>query len=402
MKRTLRVLFAVLFIGFSLASLHALDFGMITNGELDVIGADKTDVSGKITLGPWLSVPLNFGPGEGEFYFSPGLYMNLAEKSIIAPELFRLEFSYRPSRIFSFRAGRFSWAEPTRLAARGRFDGAELLFNFGKVRLSLSALYTGLLFKDTSDISVSPSDTKDYNAPFEWSNFADSYFAPRRLLATLYGEFPGFPSGRGRLYAGVMGQFDLSGADEKFNTQYLLLRHSLVYKVFDLSLAGVFELENTEAGGLKTAFALALDAGWQLPGKIVDRLSLGFTWASGDASTAAFFPVVREPQSFVLKPVLSGMMAIKATYEARLLPSLAAELGALYFIRTDSTTFSAPYLENDSYALGAEIDARLLWVPFSDLSFTLKGGIFIPKTGAAWADDAPVRWRINAGITFSI
>jgi hypothetical protein len=94
-------------------------------------------------------------------------------------------------------------------------------------------------------------------------------------------------------------------------------------------------------------------------------------------------------------------MFITANYHARLLPSLSADLTGRYFIRTDTTSFISPYLKDDSYPLGAEIDAGLLWVPLSDLSFSLKGGVFLPKTGSAWADNAPVLWRINIGTIFS-
>jgi len=221
-------------------------------------------------------------------------------------------------------------------------------------------------------------------------------------MASLYGEFPCFISGRGQIFAGIMGQFDLSDADERFNTQYLLLRRTLVYKAFDTDLAAAVELENTDANGLKPGFAVFIEGGWQLPTAIKDRLSLGFVWASGeDSSKAAFFPVTREAQSYVLEPSLSGMMIIRMNYAALILPTLSAELGGSYFIRTDSTSFTMPYLEDDSYPLGLELGAGLKWVPFSDLSFSLKGGIFLPKTGSAWTDDAPVLWRVTVGTVFS-
>jgi len=204
------------------------------------------------------------------------------------------------------------------------------------------------------------------------------------------------------LFAGIMAQFDLSDAEEQFNTQYFLLRHTLVFGAFDLDVAGAAELENTDANGMKPGFAVSVEGGWQLPGAIKDRFSLGAAWASGeDSSKAAFFPVTREAQSYVLEPSLSGMMIIRANYAALLVPSFSMELGGSYFIRTDSTSFTMPYLEDDSYPLGLELGAGLKWVPFSDLSFSLKGGVFLPQTGTAWADDAQVLWRITVGTVFS-
>ena len=389
-------LFSLLFVTCYL--LFGTDFGALIKGEFDVKGADETDASGTIIIAPWFSVPFN----NFELYVSAGLNTKIADETYFAPELYRLEFSSQISPLFSFRVGRFNWQDVSGLIAKGRFDGADFLFDFGKVRLGLNALYTGLLFKDTADINVSPADTKDYSATFDWADFADTYFAPRRLMASLYGEFPGFPAGRGHLYVGLTAQFDLSDAADRYHTYYLLLRHTLAVKVFDISAAGAVELTNTEADGLKPAFAFSLEGGWQLPTAMADRLSLGLAWASGNGSAAAaFFPVTREAQSFVLGPCLSGMMIIRTQYKARFLPSLSADIGGSYFIRTDSTSFTADYLENDAYPLGLELDAGVLWVPFSDLSFTVRGGVFLPKTGSAWADDAPVLWRVNIGTIFS-
>jgi len=302
----------------------------------------------------------------------------------------------------SFRLGRFNWLDPSGFIAKGRFDGAELLFDTGNIRLGVNALYTGLLFKDTAEINVSPTDTKDYDVAFDWADFGSTYFAPRRLIASLYGQFPGFPSGRGVLFAGLMTQFDLSDAEEAYHTQYLLLRHTLAFGAFDLDVSGAVNIESTNANGVKPGFAFSLEGGYQLPTAIRDRLSLGVAWASGeDSSKAAFFPITREAQSYVLRSAFSGIMILKANYHARLMPSLSAELGGCYFIRTDSTSFTAAYLEDDSYPLGLELNTGIKWVPFSDLSFSMKGGIFLPNTGTAWADDAPVLWKITIGTVFS-
>ena len=383
-----------------------VDYGALLKMEFDVDGADKTSASGNIIVAPWLSMPFN----NAELFVSAGLNTHIAPEqgsagrssadSYLALEVFRLEYSMRLSSLFSFRVGRFNWQDPSGLIAKGRFDGVDTLFDLGKIRLSVNALYTGFLFNDTADINVSPADTTDY-AAFKWDDYA-TYFAPRRLMASVYGEFPGFPVGRGHFYAGLTTQFDLSDSGEAYHTQYLLLRHTLAINAFDITAAGAAELSKTKADGIKPAFALSLEGGWLTPTTITDRLSLGLEWASGNGpATAAFFPITREAKSFVLEPCLSGIMIIKANYKARILPSLSADAGCSYFIRTDSTSFTAAHLEDKSYPLGLELDAGALWVPFSDLSFTFRGGVFLPKTGSAWADDAPTLWRINFGTIFS-
>ena len=244
---------------------------------------------------------------------------------------------------------------------------------------------------DSAKINLSPGDTKEYRADFTWSDFSNTYFAPRRVVASLYGEFPGFLYEQGHFYAGLLAQFDLSGATERFHTQYLLVRYTFVYKAFDFSLAGAAELENTRGRGFKPAFAASLEGGMQLPTALKDRVSLGIRWASGEGpNTAAFFPVIREAQGIVLKPHFSGVMVLRANYRALFLPSLSAEIGGRYFFRTDSYSFADPDLTGDSYLLGWEIDGSVLWVPYSDLSVSLAGGIFLPQTGTAMRSGAPV------------
>ena len=396
MKRI--ILFALLFPAFILSGLWAVDYGAVLKGELYVEGTDETSASGSIFLAPWVSIPFD----RAELYISAGLNTSISKEAYAAPEIFRLEFSFWRSSLFSFRVGRIAWQDPSQFIATGRFDGAEFLFNLGKIRLGANVLYTGLLFEDTAYINVSPTDTKDYSESFSWFDFADTYFAPRRLLASVYGEFPGFPSGRGHLYAGFIAQFDLSDAAEAFHTQYFLLRHSLVFKAFDLDVSGAAELEKTKADNVKPAFAFSIEGGFQLPTAMADKLSLAVAWASGKgSSTGAFFPITREAQSFVLQPILSGMMLIRLGYHARILPTLSVEAGAFYFIRTDSDSFTAAHLQNEHYALGMELNTGLLWVPFSDLVLSFKAGIFMPKTGSAWADDASVLWRITLGTVFS-
>ena len=393
MKSNLLAVFLIFFIA---AGIAAADYGVLLNGELDVQGADKTKPKGNIVFAPWVSVPYS----SSDLYISAGLNTSLAKDNYAALELFRFEYTYRGSPFVLFRLGRINWQDVSCFVAKGRFDGADFLYNLGKIRLGFNALYTGFLFKDTAYINVSPDDTKDYTVSFNWSDFGSTYFAPGRLITSLYGEFPGFPVGRGRLFASILAQFDLSGADEAYHTQYLLARYILGYKAFDLDAAGAVELTKTGENGVKPAFAFSLEGGWQLPTAITDRISIKLAWASGEGSkTAAFFPITMEAMSFVLGPAFSGMMNIQVNYNVRLLPSFSAELGGLYFIRTDSKSFIAPYLESSSYPLGLELNTSLLWVPFSDLALTLKGGFFLP--GPAWADDAPVLWRLTLGTMLS-
>ena len=411
MKKTITaILCLVLFVCGSgtVFSLDA-DYGAALSGEfragaIDPEGGSETGNEGKILLAPWLSFPA----GSGSFYISAGLNAKFSEQSIFIPELLQLEFYHRFDSL-SLRAGRIPWQDTSAFTAKGRFDGIELVLDTGKILLGAAGFYTGLLCKDTADINYSPADPKNYHVDFDWNNFGETYFAPRRVLASVYGEFPGLPFRRGNVYVGLLAQLDMSEAGERYNTQYLLLRHTLDYKFFDLDASGAVALENTEEDGIKAAFAFALDGGVRIQGNLKKRLSLGVKWASGKGpDTAAFFPVVREAQGYVLKPCFSGIMAAGINFEARLMPSLSAEIGGRYFLRTDAWSFTDPDITKEEYALGFETYGQMLWVPYSDLSFSLEGGVFLPQTGTAMRDDkhpdgaAPVRWSVALAAIFSL
>ena len=195
--KRLSLFFLLIFI-FSFA--YAADYGAFIQGEFDSKGAEEANAKGSIVIVPWLSASF----GKSQLYVSGGLNTSIAKESYFAPELFRLEFSSQvplgneqTASMFSFRVGRFNWQDASGFIAKGRFDGAELLLKLDTIRLGVNVLYTGFLFKDTAEINVSPADTKDYKVNLDWANFGNTYFAPRRLLASLYGEFPGFPPGRG-------------------------------------------------------------------------------------------------------------------------------------------------------------------------------------------------------------
>jgi hypothetical protein len=391
---------------FSLAALLALalpaalaaDWGIVASEQFEAGIRDATEITSKTVLAPWLSLPLG---DKADLYLSVGgSFRYDQEKPELFPELFRLEASLRPVSSLTIRAGRADFRDPSLFTAKGRFDGLDITWDPGPLRLSLSGWYTGLLYRNTANISATPGDPLDYGAVLDYGDFRDTYFAPRRFLASLQLEYPGFISHRGALSAGVLSQYDLSDAPERLHTQYALVRYALSLPggFADLSAAGAASLRLPGDG--KAAFAASLEAGFSLPGSFADRLSLGGRWASGEGpSTAAYFPVIREAQGAVLAQSFSGLMVLKAGYEARFLPSLSAEAAARYFLRTDSFTFSDPYLkaQDESYFLGLEASLSLRWAPFSDLSFTLSGGMFFPRTGMAFRDDAPLYRRVTVG-----
>lgn len=368
------------------------DYGFLLSGHCTA----EENIYGRASFSSWCSIPFD----NSDFFISAGLNTDFSDEVSFIPELIRMEYSTRLFNSVSIRAGRIPWMDTSRFTAKGRFDGAEILFDYNKIRFGASCFYTGLLYKETANINNSKSISENESA-FDWSDFSNTYFAPKRLLTSIYGEFPGFPFQRGNFYAGLLAHFDLDNS-EYFSTQYLLLRYTFTYKQFDFLAAGAAELESTNSNGIRPAFAYSLETGMQLPTPIRDRVSLGFRWSSGEGQyTAAFYPIISEAQGIVLKPGFSGMMIINANYEARIHSSFSSEIGARYFIRTDSSSFIDNELENDFYSIGAEVHGQLLWVPVSDLFMSLTGGIFLPQTGRAMHSDAKPRLFLRVGTLLS-
>ena len=397
MKRT--ILFIAIF--FASFTFVFADFGVVLSEGFLVEHKGETDFASKTTIAPWLSTPLGTSSlWTSDFYVSAGMSIHYEDEFSFVPELFRLELTLRPGARFGARLGRIPWQDPSLFTIFGYLDGADVFFNLGAVRLGAAGFYTGFLNRDTASINISRGDPTDYSKDFDWADFMGTYFAPRRVLASLYGDFPGLPYGRSNIYAGLLAQFDLSEAEERYNTQYLLLRYTFYYKRFDFAAAGALEAENTKADGFRLGLAFSAEAGLQT-GFLRDRLSFGLRYSSGSGEqVSAFFPVIREAQGAVLTPAFSGMMTIRGIYQVRFSQGFAAYIGGRYFIRTDTVSFADPYIVNDSRLLGAEADGSVQWNPFSDFSFSASGGIYFPRTGKAMA--GPLRWSIKISAIFSL
>jgi hypothetical protein len=153
-------------------------------------------------------------------------------------------------------------------------------------------------------------------------------------------------------------------------------------------------------------FAAHVEGAWTPLTSQQDRLTLGVIWSSGKVNDTigAFVPISTVNQGQVLRAKLSGLMRVHSAYTLRIFPSLSAELGVAYFLRTDSATFSDPDLDasSDSYLLGGEISGSLTWVPLSDVSLIAGGGVFLPALGKALVSNAKPKWLISMGVMLSL
>ena len=383
------LIFTFYLLTFTCSLLFAIDVGLVLDQGAEYSGsAGDTDFQYKGILIPRVSGLLG---DNGRLYFSAGLnFQNDPWRA--APELLRTDLFWQ-SKGLEARVGRMLYSDPLGYIASGLFDGGRLSLDSAAGTFSAGAWYTGLIYKRRAVIEMTAKEAELYSSALEYDNFADTYFAPRRLLAALDWEHQGL----GELVAAKMsflGQFDLG--EEKLHSQYLAGKLSVPAGWIVFDLGGCLELIEA-SGETNAAFAAELGAG--IKGS-AQGLSLLGRFSSGKGpSLAAFLPLTTVSQGHVLSPKLSGVSLLALEYSARLHRAFSLGLSSYYFIRTDYKTY--PGFGGHGRFLGGEFYGVLYWSPVSDIAFNAGGGIFLPALGNA-EPNAKSFWRVNAGLTLSL
>jgi hypothetical protein len=386
-------LFSLLFSLFSSSFLPAWDFGFIVNQNVGLSGFDSDDNAFKYSgnLVPRVSGLI----GENsDYYISAGFEAAYEDEWSFIPELLRTEFTWR-SRALALTAGRMEHSDPLGLVAQGLFDGLAVSYDSSVGSFRAGAWYTGLLYKKRINIEMTAADYILTNGPLDTDDFADTYFAPKRLLASLGWEH--LSLGRLAVSTALLGQFDFSDEDP-LNSQYLAAKVTLPAGAFNFDLGGCLQLIQQE-DEFGTAFEAEMGIGFIPETSLRNKISFLARYASGkaDSSINAFLPVTTISQGDILEAKLSGISMIALDYIARLHNTFSAGLSSSYFIRSDLETYGFYPLSGENsggYLLGNEFFARLLWSPVSDIQVNLGGGIFLPSMGNA-APDAAKSWRVE-------
>ena len=382
-------------------SLAAADFGLVLDQSASAAGIEETAFEYEAVLIPRLVCM--FGDS-GELYISAGLTAGYNEDGYIVPELLRTEFSWRFGEA-KITAGRMQYAAPFAYVAEGLFDGVQFVYDSPVGTFNAGAWYTGLLYKKKANITVTAEDTQNYYADVEYDNFADTYFASRRMVAAVGWEHPSLAELVNARLA-FAAQTDLNDRSDFLHSQYFMAKIGIPAGQFMVELGGALELEET---GGNSGIGLAGELGifWTLPVSLVSRLSFTGYFSSGraaDSSLAAFSPITDKSCGDILEAKPSGISALSLDYTARLHNTLSAGLSLSYFIRSDLETYSGYPVDvqsGDEYFLGNEFFARCIWSPVSDLQINLGGGIFLPAMGNVAPDGQP-QWRVGLAAILSL
>jgi hypothetical protein len=392
-------------------SAGAADFGLIlapSGGYASGIGTEGFNFSG--SLSPWVSAAIG---EEANFYFSGKIMFKgfeYGEKAWTWPplvELDRVELSFRPARTVYLTLGRQQFRDNAGMISAGTFDGLAGNFGLGRLRLSGGVFYSGWLYKETVEILLTQLDRTNYSKPLDYGDFFNTYFASRRMILSLTGDFPDFSS-RSSLSLCALGQFDLndySGTETGLHTQYLEARYGiepLDPLRFTVTLVG--ELAESKGSTVQGGLAAAFGLDWEVPGSLTDLFSLELRWGSGAVSEyiGPFRPVNGIAQGQVFTPTLSGTMNTRASYTARLHRTLSLNTAGVLFWRTDVETLRDMELDSASTErfLGTELYGRLIWAPQSVMQLNAGGGLFFP--GGAFVEGTPLRWSVNMSLVLSL
>jgi hypothetical protein len=388
--------FSILMI-FLLAGMgFAFDFGLVIDQKAALEHNKDNEFEYSGTAIPWFSTPLG---KKANLYISGSFTMDYENKEWSPiPELARAELILRPKNGIATEIGRVNFSDPLGIIATGLFDGAKASLGIKGTRLSLGAFYTGFLYNETANIAMTGADLK--GKP-DYSDFADTYFASRRVLGFLRWETPalsGFPVS---FVADGLAQFDANGRDEALNSQYLTLRALFSpANGLNINLGAVLGLVEITDQDTFADFAASASVIWMLPTQLEDFASLGILWSSGAAGdkVGPFAPVTAIPQGKIFTPTLSGLMAARGGYTFSLKKAVAITAEASCFLRADLETQPEADPDSDSYLLGGEVTAAAKWAPVSDVHVTLEGGAFFP--GPAMADDS-IRARVSLELVLS-
>jgi len=383
-------------------SLNAADFGLVYNQKVDVtvpvsdLGETNSDISG--VLFPWFSVPLAEG---SVFYFSAAVNYDTDPFEII-PELTRTDLTFNLGYA-NISFGRMFYTDLLGIIADGLFDGARVSIITGNGNIRFGAWYTGYLYKKRNEITMTPKELHSMYVKVDYSDFADTYFAPPRTLAAIEYDHPSV-GGNLSLKTSIIGQFD--SGDDKLNSQYFSVGVSFPVNSFIFDIGGCFELIEYNN---KTSPAFAADIGltYILPTKLEKQIKLSGRYSSGvseDESVGAFLPLTTIPQGDVIDAKLSGLSLLSLDFIGRLSKPLSTNVSFTYFIRNDLGTYSYyPVLgtNSDGHFVGAELFGRLVWNITSGARMNFGTGVFLPKLGNA-APDASMLWRTKLNLILSI
>lgn len=374
--------------------------------------------------------------GRGEFspelnLYAKGGYIFSYEDEEVEhlPDLSALYLYGRSNDYFStgldYRIGRFRVSDPGGFILNSPADGFRLFFPGTRLPVMVGVGFTGLVFIDSSEISMTPAD--EYETLDE-----DAVLAAPRLIQYVSGRYTDLPGGTSLSFS-LIGQEDLRTDDfiedyvpgsGQLHTQYARLgvegriTPDLFYSVSGTLQTGQYlipdpsENYNYLAGMGHGSLKYYPDYDMSPVLSLEVLCSSGDSWSHrsgwmGDVGDDTdmlhrFTGVTKSTKGLVYAAQAGNLLYADLSTSLKPLETVQLILSSITFFRVVdgpvSDTSISETSGNDLY-LGEEIDFTVNWRPYSDLGFALNSGVFLPNSSVITDDD--LRFSIGGYFSFS-
>ncbi|OQY35643.1 MAG: hypothetical protein B6241_00175 [Spirochaetaceae bacterium 4572_59] len=313
-----------------------------------------------------------------------------------------------------YRVGRFRFRDPGSLILNSTADGFHLSFPGKHLPVTVGVGFTGLVFIDSSEISMSPAD--------EYENLDDdAVLATPRLIQYVSGRYNDLPGGTSLTFS-LIAQEDLRTDDfiedhvsgsGQLHTQYARLAVSgrfspdLFYSVSSTLQTGQYVIPdpsdnyNYLAGMAHGSLEYYPDFDMNPLLSLELLCSSGDSWSNrsgwmgnvGDDTDMLhrFTPVSKSGKGTVYAAQPGNLIYADLSSSLKPLETVQLILSSITFFRAvDGPVSDTSIIEasGDGLYLGEELDFTVNWRPYSDLGLALNSGVFFPNS-AVIADDDP-------------
>jgi len=409
---------------------YSMDFGLFLDDSTRLSSVEGASFFQKDKFSLWL----NTERGKHLSFSMQGSYTY----AIGHPYFFDLDHFYLDgmfpeavgsSSLLNLNLGRFVFSDFSGNILDHNVDGLRLELNYPKVIFTLSAGYTGLLFKESSSVILSKADSSD-------SSKGDILFAPPRIVGAVELLFPELFA-RQDLVISCLAQQDFRGEDEivaagevneilgkggKLHSQYYglglsgPLSSSFFYDSYFYLESGKtlsYTADSSSVTDYSYEYTLLLSylfgggLRYYMKGDHFSKIEFNFLFSSGDEdyesfiegntadNAGSFVPISRPDLGLVFSPQLGNIFSAELSYSTKPLAkkgykgleNLQTILKTVAFFRPTTGPISEGGIDtsSDSLYLGTEIDTIINFRPFSDLGISLTAGLFIPNNGSGGA-----------------
>ena len=343
--------------------------------------------------------------------------------------LARIPVSSADGVVAELTAGRFGLRDTTGMVVDTPADGLSVGLAAPVVTFRIQSAYTGLLFRDSTDVRLTDGDMLD----------DDNLLGPAHMLGRLELKFPEL-LGRQSIIVDAVGHLDLpelpssdldstDAADGLYGSLTLTgpLSRRVFYTVYGIGRASRYFSDSDDndetystlgaaAGASLRAFAPEL-------GKSRAELQLG--WAGGErgfsrfseteSGTAGHFAPITEPMLVRFAPLrFSNLAFAKLDYSVQPVDfgvgpregvRTAVSVAGAYRPFEGAGTVAGLSPDAETGYIGTEIGTTLEIRPFSDLRFAVEGDIFFPSDllkDAGAVDNTDPQGQLLARIQLSL